>query len=110
MAKGWKDLPIGGMIVEAGNSEQYNTGAWRAFRPVRDVDECTNCLICWVNCPDSSIKTNDGAMVGFDLFHCKGCGICANVCPRNCIEMVEESQLEGVPEPPDEPGRAGGKK
>ncbi|MEG6615101.1 4Fe-4S binding protein [Peptococcaceae bacterium 1198_IL3148] len=22
--------------------------------------------------------------------YCKGCGICANVCPRKCIEMVDE--------------------
>jgi pyruvate ferredoxin oxidoreductase delta subunit len=97
------------MIIEGGNSVEYNTGAWRAFRPVRNVDGCINCMICWVDCPDSSIKAKDGNMVGFDLQHCKGCGICASVCPTKCIEMVEEFKLEGVPAPADEPGR-GGKK
>ncbi len=33
--KGWRDMPIGGMILEAGNSVEYHTGDWRAFRPVR---------------------------------------------------------------------------
>ncbi|MFN4245581.1 MAG: 4Fe-4S binding protein, partial [Brevinematia bacterium] len=29
-------------------------------------------------------------MLGFDYDYCKGCGICANVCPRNAIDMVSE--------------------
>ncbi len=33
-------------------------------------------------------------MVGFDLDHCKGCGICAAQCPTECIEMVEEGRIE----------------
>lgn len=110
MAKGWKDLPIGGMILEAGNSAQYNTGAWRAFRPVRDASRCTNCMFCWVFCPDSSIRVKDEKMVGFDLLHCKGCGICANVCPVKCIEMRDEAEFGGSTEMVDEPGRAGGAK
>jgi Pyruvate/2-oxoacid:ferredoxin oxidoreductase delta subunit len=28
---------------------------------------------------------------------CKGCGVCANICPKDCIEMVLESDVpEGV--------------
>jgi pyruvate ferredoxin oxidoreductase delta subunit len=51
-------------------------------------------------------------MVGFDLDHCKGCGICASVCPVNakvtrkaeeelaqddarlCIRTVEEGKFQ----------------
>ena len=108
--KGWREIPIGGMILEAGNATQYRTGDWRAFRPVRGEAECTNCFQCWLYCPDSSIQVDVGTMemVGFDLDHCKGCGICAAVCPVNskverragkelarndvrlCILMVEE--------------------
>jgi len=90
---GWKDIPIGGLIEEAGNSVRYQTGGWRAFRPVRNADACIHCMICWVFCPDSSILVENEKMVGFDLDHCKGCGICAQQCPTDCIEMVEESSF-----------------
>ncbi|MFO8035366.1 MAG: 4Fe-4S dicluster-binding protein [Anaerolineales bacterium] len=114
--KGWKEIPIGGMILEAGNSEEYNTGDWRAFRPVFGEADCTNCMLCWLNCPDSSILVDaeNEEMIGFDLKHCKGCGICAAVCPVNagvirradgevakddprlCIRMVEEGKFQEV--------------
>jgi 2-oxoacid:acceptor oxidoreductase delta subunit (pyruvate/2-ketoisovalerate family) len=88
---GWRDIPRGGLIEEAGNSVEYKTGGWRAFRPVVDKQRCTNCLFFWVFCPDSSILVSDEKMVGFDLEHCKGCGVCAKVCPVHCIDMVEET-------------------
>ena len=76
--KGWREIPIGGMILEAGNSVAYRTGDWRAFRPVAGEAECAHCFTCWVYCPDSSILVNpeNEKMVGFDLEHCKGCGQC----------------------------------
>ena len=93
MAKnGWKEIPIGGLITEAGSAKKYNTGDWRTFKPVRDENKCIHCLICWVYCPDSSILVAEGKMVGFDYDHCKGCGICATVCPKKCIEMVKEQK------------------
>jgi pyruvate ferredoxin oxidoreductase delta subunit len=107
---GWRDIPIGGMILEAGNAAEYTTGGWRAYRPVRGEADCSHCFQCWLFCPDSSIQVDaeKEEMVGFDLAHCKGCGICAAVCPVNtrvmrkageelarddarlCIIMVEE--------------------
>ena len=67
MAKnGWKEIPIGGLITEAGSAKKYNTGDWRTFKPVRDENKCIHCLICWVYCPDSSILVAEGKMVGFD--------------------------------------------
>jgi 2-oxoacid:acceptor oxidoreductase delta subunit (pyruvate/2-ketoisovalerate family) len=93
--KTWKELPIGGMILEGGNSHDYETGSWRTFRPVLDREKCTDCLICWIYCPDSSILVEEGKHKGFDLEHCKGCGICAEVCPPKirAIEMVEEAKF-----------------
>ena len=87
MNKGWKEIPIGGLIVKAGNAEEYKTGDWRTFKPVRDESKCSQCLLCWIYCPDSSIKIKDGEVVGIDYDHCKGCGICAKICPKKCIEM-----------------------
>ena len=89
---GWRELPEGGLLVVPGSSEEYATGDWRTKRPVIDMNKCTHCLLCWVYCPDSSILAVDGKIVGVDLEHCKGCGICARECPPkvSAISMVPE--------------------
>ena len=69
---GWKDIPIGGMIVEAGNAVKYPTGNWRAFRPIWDEPRCIHCLQCWIMCPDSSIVVEDGKMIAK---HDTGCAV-----------------------------------
>lgn len=71
----------------------YKTGGWRSERPVLDQEKCTNCLQCWINCPDLSIVVEDGEMKGFNLDYCKGCGICASVCPLDAIEMHDEREF-----------------
>ena len=91
--KGWRDILIGGMITDVGNSIDYKTGDWRSFRPIWDEAKCNNCKVCWVYCPDGSIVIRDGLMSGMDLDHCKGCGICAQECPQKAIKMVEETEL-----------------
>lgn len=92
--KGWQDVPIGGLIEDAGNAQDYETGDWKTFRPVRDEEKCTNCLLCWIHCPDSAIMVEDGKVVGIDLLHCKGCGLCAVICPPkvHAIEMELDTQ------------------
>lgn len=91
--KTWKEIPIGGLILEAGNAETYKTGDWRSMRPIVDQDKCINCLNCWIMCPDVAILVEDEKMVGYDYDHCKGCGICANICPVKCIEMKPEGDF-----------------
>ncbi len=91
---GWKDIPIGGLIIEAGNAEKYNTGDWRTFRPIRDIKKCTNCLLCFIYCPDSSVPVKKGIIQEFDYEHCKGCGVCAKMCPVKCIKMVDENEFK----------------
>ena len=93
----YRQFPSGAVIPEAGNSSQYITGGWRSERPWRDDATCTQCLLCWIVCPDSSIKVAGEKVTDFDLDHCKGCGICAQVCPVDAIEMVPEGcELPGV--------------
>ncbi len=90
--KGWKEIPIGGVVLEAGNSFEYETGGWRSRRPILNRDKCNNCMICWVYCPDGTILVEKSVMMGFDLKHCKGCGICAHECPREAITMSDEAK------------------
>jgi len=79
----WREVSPGGVVRDAGNSVTYITGTWRTVRPVRDTAQSTQCLICWIVCPDLAITVEDGKVVGFDYDHCKGCGICAQACPVN---------------------------
>lgn len=93
--KGYKDLPIGGLIPEAGNSDKYNTGTWRSFRPIHVPDNCIHCLFCWIFCPDSSVIVKDEKFDHFDYDHCKGCGICEFECPakEKAIKMENEDNF-----------------
>ena len=84
------EFPIGAVIPVAGNSDDYVTGGWRSERPWRNEEKCTQCLLCWVFCPDTSVLVKDEKVYDFDLNHCKGCGVCAKECPFDAIEMVPE--------------------
>ena len=94
--KGWKDIPIGGVVDRAGTAFDYETGSWRSFRPVHDRDKCIDCLDCWFCCPDGAIIAEDEKFKEFDLMHCKGCGICAAVCPPKvgAITIRPESEFK----------------
>ena len=88
----------------AGHLTSVNAG-WRSVRPVIDAAQCTLCLNCYMYCPDGTIfKVRDGEGVctalAVDYDFCKGCGVCAKVCPVPCIAMVDEHAgaevVEGV--------------
>ena len=48
---------------------------------------CTRCDLCFLICPDLSIRKagKDGYDVKKD--YCKGCGMCVTTCPGQVIEM-----------------------
>ncbi len=83
---------------KAGHLVTKNAG-WRNLRPVLNEGSCTNCLQCYMYCPDGTIyKVRDGETgemlkVAIDYDFCKGCGICARVCKFGSIEMVLESEV-----------------
>ena len=85
--KSWREIPIGSRNITPGNSINYKTGSWRELKPILNKIKCTKCMICYVSCPDATI---DPETYGIDYDHCKGCGICARVCPVKAIEMVNE--------------------
>lgn len=105
--KSWKQIPIGGVITEAGNAKQFKTGAWRTKKPITDKSKCTNCMRCVIFCPDSAISVKplkdlteeektqfrvktEMVLDKTDYDICKGCGICAEECPAKAIEMANE--------------------
>lgn len=91
--KGWRSIKPAG-ITEPGSAKELRTGDWRSKRPVHDMEKCIHCLQCFIYCPDCSIITEEGKFKEFDYYHCKGCGICAKVCPVKCIEMVDEYEAK----------------
>lgn len=91
--KGWREIPIGGVVLEPGSSIKYETGSWRYFRPILDFEKCRHCLICWIYCPDGAIQVKESKVIGIDLRYCKGCGICAKECPRKAIDMIDELKV-----------------
>jgi len=88
----WKDMEVGNIVREAGSASARRTGDWRTERPILDKEKCTKCALCWLDCPDAAIKpTAEGYYVA-DLDYCKGCGICAEICPVKAITMIEEEE------------------
>jgi pyruvate ferredoxin oxidoreductase delta subunit len=65
------------------NSYTATVASWRIIKPVYNRDICIDCQNCWVWCPDTSIVSRDKQMLGIDYDHCKGCGVCVEVCPTN---------------------------
>lgn len=56
-----------------------------------DYDKCVNCQRCVVACQDCgfgglSVVNNQVVMTASK---CKGCGVCATVCTKNCITLEE---------------------
>lgn len=64
------------------------TGSWRTFRPVVDREQCNQCGLCAMYCPDNAINEE----LEVDLDFCKGCGICAAECPKKAIKMEREEK------------------
>lgn len=88
----WQELNLGGVLTEAGNSADYETGTWRTWRPVWQAENCIHCLTCWVFCPENAFMIKDGAtrtgkarkeINEINYYYCKGCGLCVKECPIN---------------------------
>ena len=80
-------------VYAATNSKKKLVSDWRIVKPVYNRDICIDCQNCWVWCPDTSIISRDKQMLGIDYDHCKGCGICVEVCPTNPKSLLMFSEF-----------------
>jgi pyruvate ferredoxin oxidoreductase delta subunit len=85
------DLPIG-FTAKPGSTLAFKTGDWRSVRPKLDKAKCSYCSFCYVYCPDGVYQDMGPEEKWYkpDFDYCKGCGVCAHMCPKKCIEMVLE--------------------
>lgn len=77
-------------IVRSGQLVDTNA-SWRTSRPIVNHEDCVMCLRCYLCCPDGAIYKQD-ERIALDYDFCKGCGVCANECPKKAIEMTPEEK------------------
>jgi pyruvate ferredoxin oxidoreductase delta subunit len=76
------------------NSKNLYVGDWRVMKPVWNTELCIDCQNCWIYCPDSAIISRNKEIQGIDYDHCKGCGICVEVCPTNPKSLMMFNETE----------------
>jgi 2-oxoacid:acceptor oxidoreductase delta subunit (pyruvate/2-ketoisovalerate family) len=74
------------------------TGDWRTYRPVIDQEQCSNCGMCWIYCPEGVIQPDEEGKLQIDYVYCKGCGICAKQCKKGALTMVRETDAKDAGE------------
>lgn len=94
----WDEIPIGASLRKSSHdgedlgpasTYQHRTGQWKWSTPRYKKDKCIKCLRCWWSCPDAAIVRQDDDYMRWDLNYCKGCGICADICPVDAIDMMQ---------------------
>jgi pyruvate ferredoxin oxidoreductase gamma subunit len=79
-------------VRAAATSTGVRTGLWRTQRPVVDLDLCHRCSwICGTFCPEGAIAPGPDRAPRIDYDHCKGCLVCAAVCPPHAIRVEPEA-------------------
>jgi len=88
---------FGPLTVNPLKSKGSKTGSWRTLlRPHYLHKNCIACRMCLIICPEGCVSGKEKNAFGLDYTYCKGCGLCADICPKKDIEMVpEESKEEG---------------
>lgn len=93
------ELPFAGTVPSPKTENDVMiTGHWRIVRPVVEPEKCTQCLTCWLACPDACLKPSADGAIEIDLKYCKGCGICTHVCPVGAITNVPELEFGAEPQ------------
>lgn len=101
---GYKNAPLGGVIIEAGNSVLKNNQASRQGKiPLFHPEKCIHCGMCESTCPDYCYtfvpkETKDGKIqmhnLGLDYQFCKGCLRCVDICPVEALTEELEADYD----------------
>ncbi|MBI4295119.1 MAG: 2-oxoacid:acceptor oxidoreductase family protein [Chloroflexi bacterium] len=96
-ALGYANAPLGGIIVNPGNTANKDLSASRqGIFPLYHRDRCIDCGLCTMTCPDYVFVWDKGqdkkgrpAMVlrGPNYQYCKGCLKCVEICPVEALTM-----------------------
>lgn len=100
---GYKNAPIGGIIIEAGSSILKNNQSSRQGKiPLFHLGRCIHCGLCETTCPDYCFKFEKKEdpktkkiqtfNTGLDYQFCKGCLRCVDVCPVEAL--TEELEID----------------
>jgi pyruvate ferredoxin oxidoreductase gamma subunit len=108
---GFETAPIGGVILEAGNTVWNDLSTSRTgWLPVLDAEKCIHCGICGLVCPDMCLVWSAEGnapvptavrLVGVDYRYCKGCMRCVESCPNGA--MTREAETPGLAEGLNQP-------
>ena len=100
-ALGYKTQPMGGAIVNPGNSILKDlSGSRQGFLPDFNLAECIHCAACDVVCPDMCFVWEQGLdargkanmfLKGIDYQYCKGCLKCVQACPTDALTPLREN-------------------
>lgn len=99
-AFGYLDAPIGGAVVDPGNTIVKDlTASRQGFLPAYDPDTCVHCGLCDIVCPDFCFVWEEREkevpairLRGIDYRYCKGCLKCIGACPTTSLSEMREEE------------------
>ena len=82
---------FGPLTSKPKTSKSNKTGSWRTeVKPKFLQKDCIACKMCLLVCPENCISGQEKNTFSCDLNYCKGCGICAMICPKKDNQMIKE--------------------
>jgi len=104
-ALGYATQPMGGMIINPGNSVLKDLSISReGMMPHFDEDKCIHCAACDTACPDFCFVWEEQPdkkgrlqmfLQGIDYQYCKGCLKCVVACPTEALQSERETDGYG---------------